>query len=155
MEEFIYLPLYSRQGGIHVQERSGLNQWNANGRSRNSYEVYIPIPREVHNRYPGFFPDRDHPFRLQLPDGSIISAKICQEGEKALMSNPNSDLGRWIIPQIESGSYELIDNQNTLITYQMLESAGIDSVRITKECDNLYTIDIAPLHSYEIQMGRG
>lgn len=154
MKEFIYLPLYSRKGGIHVQERSGLNQWNANGRPRNSYEVYIPIPMEVHRTYPGFFPDREHPFILELPNGRIINAKICQSGEKALMSNPNSDLGIWIISEIESRVEELRENQHTLITYEMLELAELDSVIVTKESNNRYTIDTAPLYSYEIQMGR-
>lgn len=154
MEEIIYLPLYSRQGGIHVQTRSGLNQWNANGRARDCYEVYIPVPMEVHRRYPGFFPDRENTFTLVLPEGNELSTKICQDNSKALMSNPNSDLGRWIIGELEERVVELRENPHSLITYDMLEVAEVDSVIIIRENNYRYRIDVAPLGSYERQMGR-
>ena len=154
MKNIIYLPLYSRKGGIHVQEKSGLNQWNANGRARDCYEVYIPVPKEVHRLYPGFFPDREHSFTLVLPNGEELSAKICQANDKALMSNPNADLGRWIIGELEERVNELIENPHTLITYEILQAAQVDSVRVIRESDYRYTIDVAPLRSYETQMGR-
>jgi hypothetical protein len=92
-ENYVILPLY----GIHkkekfIFERSGLNQWNANGRKRDFGEIYIPIPAELHRKYPNFFPEKDHDFNLQIPTGEIFSASLCQQGRKALMTNPNKAL---------------------------------------------------------------
>jgi len=88
VRQFIMLPLFSVKKGIrYVPERSGLNQWNARGRRRSSDEVYIPIPAETHKKFPGFFPPRDKPFVLRLPDGGELSAKICQDNEKALIKS--------------------------------------------------------------------
>ncbi|HHU19176.1 MAG TPA: restriction endonuclease, partial [Bacilli bacterium] len=42
-DDFIILPLYS-PSTKNVEQKSGLNQWNAGGRARNINEVYIPIP---------------------------------------------------------------------------------------------------------------
>ena len=150
----IYLPLYSSKGGIHVQERSGLNQWRANGRDRDCYEVYIPIPKEVNNKFPNFFPGRETTFNLILPNMEILIAKICQDGNKALMSNPNSSLGRWIIGEIEKNNESLLQNGRELITYEMLENSGFDSVLVTKIDDYTYIIETAPIGSYERQMRR-
>ncbi|MFN3466806.1 MAG: restriction endonuclease, partial [Candidatus Brocadiales bacterium] len=61
-KEYVILPLYSTETG-EVPERSGLNQWNAGGRERDYDEVYIPIPRIVHERRPNFFPPRDRKFK--------------------------------------------------------------------------------------------
>lgn len=122
--DYIILPLYSRRGYIHVPERSGLNQWNAKGRPRDINEVYIPIPKAIHNLYPDFFPDRDHPFELILPDGKSLSAKVCQEGSKALMSNPNSALGEWLLRKV------LRKSIGQIVTMDDLNTFGIDSVKI-------------------------
>ncbi len=46
----VYLPLYG--AGKIVSEKSGLNQWNAAGRARDSNEIYIPIPASVHKQTP-------------------------------------------------------------------------------------------------------
>ncbi len=124
--DYVILPLYSKRGGIiSVPERSGLNQWNANGRKRDENEVYIPIPKSIHNNYPHFFPQRDCPFELQLPDGNILSAKVCQDGGKALMSNPNSALGQWMLRKV------LRKQVGQLLTMEDLNLFGIDSVKIT------------------------
>lgn len=55
-QDFVMLPLYSytKAKGKYVAEKSGLNQFNAGGRRRNPLEVYIPIPKDVHNHYPNF-----------------------------------------------------------------------------------------------------
>ena len=84
---FVVLPLYSPQQNA-VPEKSGLNQWNAGGRKRSYDEVYISIPASIHQNYPNFFPSRDTPFTLITPDGKELSAKVCQDGGKALMTNP-------------------------------------------------------------------
>ena len=123
--DYVVLPLYSNRGGIpNIPPRSGLNQWNANGRPRNFDEIYIPIPKLVHNLYPQFFPNRDQIFTLLLPSGAYISAKICQDGGKALMSNPNSALGEWLLRKVLRKPYGEIVTIDDLYTY------GIDSVKI-------------------------
>lgn len=123
--DYVILPLYSRRGVPHVPERSGLNQWNAKGRPRDVNEVYIPVPRSIHANYPDFFPGRDQPFDLILPNGDVLSAKICQDGGKALMSNPNSALGEWILRKV------LRKAEGELLTIDDLDKYGIDSVKIT------------------------
>ncbi|MGL4983034.1 MAG: hypothetical protein ACRC4W_09345, partial [Treponemataceae bacterium] len=124
-KETIYLPLYSPLSG-EVQEKSGLNQWNARGRLRDPNEVYIVVPKWIHKRYQNFFSDRDQIFTLVLPDKNNLQAKICQDAGKALMSNPNKDLGKWILRKV------LQLKEGELVTYQKLEALGIDSVRIDK-----------------------
>ena len=95
---FVILPLYSTTKGEKiVQKKSGLNQWNARGRKRDINEIYIPISKKIHKRFPGFFLPRNSPFSLILPDGAILKAKICQDGSKALMSKHNADLGKWLL----------------------------------------------------------
>lgn len=99
--DYVILPLYAEKSGEkYVAEKSGLNQWNAGGRKRDDNEVYIPVPKVLRNKYPDFFPGRDMPFELELPDGRVLQAKICQDGGKALMSNPNSDLGEYLLRKV-------------------------------------------------------
>ena len=142
-KQYVFLPLFSDQGGRNVPERSGLNQWNAQGRRRDPNEIYIPIPSWIHKKFPKFFPDRDVSFDLILPDGNILSAKVCQQGNKALMSNPNLALGKWLLRQV----MDLEEGQ--LLTYERLEELGIDSVIIYKGEDGKYTIDFTAIGSYD------
>lgn len=57
-----YLPLYSYKTN-DVKPKSGLNQWNAKSKNKNSgmlrpeKEIYIPIPIEFHKKNPNFFKD--------------------------------------------------------------------------------------------------
>ncbi len=125
--DYIVLPLYSyRNKRKEVPLKSGLNQWNAGGRKRHCDEVYIPIPKLIRNKYPNFFPDRDTPFTLKLPNGTELSAKVCQDGGKALMSNPNQALGKWLLRDI------LQLKEGELVTSATLDKYGMDSVLVTK-----------------------
>ncbi|WP_028830170.1 phospholipase D-like domain-containing protein [Proteocatella sphenisci] len=144
-ENQICLRLYSLKsdGSKRIHEKSGLNQWNAEGRTRDINEIYIPYPVEDRKRNKNFFPGRDVVFNLQLPDGTNIQAKVCQDQGKAIMSNPNKVLGEWLLRKV----FEL--KENTLITYEMLETFGIDSVIFTKESDLNYSIDFAEIGTYE------
>jgi NgoFVII restriction endonuclease len=140
----IILPLYSsKSSGPYVPERSGLNQWNAQGRVRADNEVYIPVPAWIHKTFPDFFPNRDEPFDLQLPSGKYLNVKICQDGGKALMSNPNADLGEWLLRNV------LALKPGELLTYQMLQAIGIDSVAISKTVNGNFEIDFKNLGTYE------
>jgi hypothetical protein len=149
--EYIYLPLYSMRTK-EVHPSSGLNQWNASGRKRDPDELYIPVPIWIHKKYKGFFPfdlsgevngDFGEPFDLLLPDGSRLDAKICQANGKALMSNPNKVLGKWLLRDV----FQL--PQHKLLTYKQLVDFGIDSVKITKLSRSLFKINFAPLGSFE------
>lgn len=134
--ETIVMPLYSVKDGIKfVPQRSGLNQWNAGGRARNVNEVYIPFPAKLRKKYAGFFPDKDTCFDVTLPSGKIISMKVCQQDGKAIMSNPNKELGEWILREV------LQLEEQELVTYEKLASLGIDSVSFEKDNDGKYSLD--------------
>lgn len=141
---YVILPMY----GIHekqkfVFKKSGLNQWNAGGRKRNMGEVYIPVPIEIHKKYPDFFPSRDEEFSLQIPTGEIFKAKLCQENAKALMTNPNKALSDWLLRKL----FQL--EEGKLATYERLNLLGFDSVIVTKDSDGNFSIDKSALDSYE------
>ena len=140
----VCLPLYSYENEHKiVPQRSGLNQWNAKGRKRNSNEIYIPIPSKIRNHKPNFFPKKSQSFSLKLPNGSIMSAKICQDGDKALMSNPNEALGKWILRDV------LNLQEGTLVSYENLIEIGIDTVQISKFKDGTYEINFKKLGTFE------
>ena len=145
--DYIVLPLYSTKTN-KVEERSGLNQWNANGRIRNEDEVYISIPKWIHRDKQGFFiynteDNKTAPFDVKLPNGKILSMKVAQQGGKALMSNPNAELGHWILRDI----LEL--KQGILVTKEQLDIIGIDSVKLSKLKDGTYSLDFLKSGSYE------
>lgn len=182
----ICLRLYSTKldGEKFVAEKSGLNQWNGVRTSnrkkkdgtvvhvesqRDPNELYIPYPAEDRKRNPDFFPPRDTVFNLRLPDGTNISAKVCQEAYKkmpdakyaeltseekliedrrrnegkSIMSNPNKILGEWLLRNV----FEL--PEGTVVTYEMLQRFGVDSVVFTKHGDLDYSVDFSELGTYE------
>jgi hypothetical protein len=142
--QFVILPLYSVvKDKKVVPKRSGLNQWNASGRKRGKDELYIPIPAWVHSKFPNFFPDRETKFKLKLPNGNIISAKVCQDNDKALMSDPNEALGKWVLRDI------LQLRTDKLVTYKMLQEIGIDSVIVKKTGVEEYSIDFREEGEFE------
>jgi len=151
-DPFVVLPLYSTRGETKaVPEKSGINQWMAGGRERKFGEAYIPIPAKIHTMYPDFFPERDVVFKTDLPDGKSIQTKVCQDGRKALMSNPNNALCDWL--------YRLIDGDPSVAekrfssarpyTYQDLEAVGKDCVKISKVGKLHYKLEMMNLGSFE------
>ena len=182
----VCLRLYSTKsdGTKFVAEKSGLNQWNgvrtANytkkdgtivhlESERDANEFYIPYPSIDRSRYPEFFPPRDTDFNLKLPNGQVISAKVCQEAYKkmpkakyeqlteeerfiedkrrgvgkSIMSNPNNVLGKWLLRDV----FEL--PEGTVVTYEMLQKFGVDSVVFTKHGELDYSVDFAEIGTYE------
>lgn len=137
----VYLPLYGRNQV--VGERSALNQWNAQGRKRDPNEVYINIPIKIHQLKPDFFPPRDASFDLILPGKKVLKSKVCQAGGKALMSYSNKELGKWILRDV------LKMQEGELVTYEKLQSLGIDSIRIDKMFSGVYAINFSYIDSYE------
>ena len=138
----LILPLYSYTKGFYVYEKSGLNQWNAGGRTRNLDEVYIPFPSFIKQDFDDFFPNRNEPFVVKLPNNSEISMKVCQDRGKALMSNPNQALGKWLLRDV------LNIPHGKLVTYEMLQEIGIDSV-IFEKAGNDYRLDFKKLGSFD------
>ena len=126
-----------------VPERSQLNQWNAAGRDRDENEAYIPIPAWIHHKFPDFFPPRDISFNLKLPNGEVMSAKVCQDGGKALMSKHNKDLGKWLLRDVMNLK------EGELLTYDRLKIIGLDSVVIYKESAEDYSINFTKIGSFE------
>ena len=104
--------------------------------------MYIPIPSQINSSFPNFFPSRDISFTLHLPNGSSISAKPCQENRKALMSNPNTDLGKWLLRDV------LQLKEGELVTIDLLNRMGFDSVVVYKDSDTDYRIDVCRTVSY-------
>ena len=141
----ICLRLYSSKsnGTKFIAEKSGLNQWNAAGRPRHPNEIYIPYLAEDRRRTQGFFPGRDEVFKLKLPGGDIIDAKVCQQDCKAIMSNPNKVLGEWLLRNV-FGLPEW-----TLLTYDMLLDLGIDCLIFTKHSELKYSVDFGEVGTYE------
>ena len=153
--DHVVLPLYSTKSSIlkMVPEKSGINQWNAGGRQRTFGEAYIPIPRLVHKLKPDFFPPRDQKFELRLPSGEIVSAKVCQDGSKALMSDPNTVLCNWLFSTID-GSYSYAESRmprRKPYTYDDLARVGKDSVVVRKldESGAVFELEFAPVGSFE------
>lgn len=146
-DEYILLPLYSARS-MKVEAQSGLNQWNAKGRKRDPNEVYIPIPAWIHKVFRGFFNYstenfKTEAFQVLLPNGKVLSMKVAQSGGKALMSNPNSALGEWLLRDI------LQIQEGKVVTKEMLDILGIDSVKLTKLENNSYRLDFLKVGSYE------
>jgi hypothetical protein len=142
-ENYVILPLYGiRKKEKFIFERSGLNQWNANGRKRDFGEIYIPIPIELHKKYPNFFPNRDQDFNLQIPSGEVFSAKVCQENSKALMTNPNKALSDWLLRKV------LQLKEGELATMEKLDGLGFDSVIILKDKNGNFKIDIMKTNAF-------
>jgi hypothetical protein len=152
-DDFVVLPLYS-SGQKTVPLASGINQWNAKGRVRKFSEAYIPVPRDVHLARPNFFPARDVTFKLKLPNGAVVLSSICQDGNKALMSNPNTELCRWLFSTIDGSFAEAerrIGTESNPYTYSDLLAIGKDSVRVRKVLGQAwdYEMESAPIGSYE------
>lgn len=153
-EDFVVLPLYGfKNKQRFIFEKSGINSWNAKDdkRPRKFGEAYIRVTEDVKKLKPGFFPSRDYKFQLKLPNGKVVSAKICQDGDKALMSDPNIDLCTWL--------YELIDidikvshkryAEKKPYRYSDLELIGKDSVKVIKKDNDLFEMAMMPIGSYE------
>ena len=59
------------------------------------------------------------------------------------MSNPNKVLGKWLLRDV----FEV--EEGTVITYEMLEMFGVDSVIFTRNDELDYSIDFAEIGTYE------
>jgi len=146
-ENYVILPLYGiKNKAKFVFDKSGLNQWNGKSRptqeKRGFGEFYIPIPKELHKKYPAFFPERDEKFNLLIPTGEIFNAKVCQQDSKALMTNPNKALSDWLLRKV------LQLKEGELATIEKLDKLGFDSVILIKNESGDFKIDIMKTNAY-------
>lgn len=155
-QDYVILPLYSNRSGVkEVPAKSGLNQWNAGGRQRKFGEAYIPVPRDIHKYCPNFFPVGKN-FQLLLPNTQLPAiASLCQSGSKALMTNPNDELCKWIFkvidPKFSTSMYSKPPSRDPY-TYADLETAGYDSVKVSKPKDQKsqsFEIQFEAIGAYE------
>ncbi|MDL2283445.1 NgoFVII family restriction endonuclease [Odoribacter sp. OttesenSCG-928-G04] len=180
----VYLPLYS-YNSKEVEEKSGLNAWNASPKNKGGStprplnEVYIPIPREFHKKYPDFFVknifefeqirenykgDKENKpevrFYLQLPNGKRIPSLVTQSNMKGLQSGSNTeyDENGKRYGQSALGQWLLVDvlglKERKLVTREWLQMKGTDSVRLWRNKDDYSTIniDFAPIGAFEAFM---
>ena len=154
--DYLVLPLYSPRDHV-VHPKSGINQWNAGGRTRTFGEAYVLIPAELRDKHPSFFPPQDEHFDLILPSGNAVRrAKVCQQGGKALMTESNIELGRWLISVIDPTT-RLTDfggpvGRRRPYAYADLAAIGSDSLMIRREGTGKlakYLAKFASLGSYE------
>jgi hypothetical protein len=158
--DYVVLPLYALKDR-RVPEKSGVNQWNASGRKRKFGEAYVSIPSEIHRKHPRFFPPKDQHFDLLLPNGLTAQrAKVCQSGGKALMTQRNVELGRWILgvvdPSLTPLDFEMPPKGKKPYAYSDLLSIGADSVKIRKKIIDekvQYSIEFARVGAYEEFIG--
>ena len=152
-EDFVILPLYGQKKYKYVEEKSGINAWNAGGRPRKFGESYIPIPSIVHKIKPDFFPPKDQKFRTKLPNNIIIDTKISQSGNKAFQSDPLTDLCSWLYKTIDLdiNKSNLRFQRKDIYTYKDLVNVGKDSVKIIKVKNQEYHYEMhtMPLDSFE------
>lgn len=81
---------------------------------------------------------------MEVPTKEILSAKVCQENSKALMTDPNKALSDWLLRKV------LKLKEGELATVEKLNELGFDSVIITKIDEENFKIDIMKTDSYEI-----
>ena len=160
---------------------NGAPKVKGSNKPRPPLEAYIPIPKAFHYKYPDFFTknilkviedrklyryDKDNRpevrFRLELPNGKSIPALITGDNLKNFQSGSKTekDENNRIFGQSALGNWLFIDvlrikpEQKRIITREMLQKNGSDSVRVWKK-KNDYTnfyIDLAPVGSFEAFM---
>ena len=179
-----YLPLYSFETK-EVEEKSGLNAWNGapkvkgSDRPRPLNEVYIPIPKDFHYKFPDFFTkdilkiieereiyknDKEKRpevrFYIQLPNGKSIPGLITGDNMKNFQSGSSTELDEngKRFGQSALGQWLLVDvlglKERKKVTREWLQKKGTDSVRLWRDKDDysVINIDFAPIGSFEAFM---
>lgn len=159
--EEIYLPLYQdKKDGMYVSEVSGINVRHSKSKTKNSnkkrpeYEIEVRISTWIHHIFPKFFGidafDKNqikdkylNDFNLILPDGRVLEGRIKQENGKSLQTNPQKALGVWILKDVLG-----LENRE-VVTLELLNKLGIDSLKITKIDNKNFKITVAETGAYE------
>lgn len=161
IHEEIYLPLYQdKKEGRIVSNCSGVNIRNGKPKSKGSntprpeYEIEVRISTWIHNVFPNFFGinafdenqvknEKLNDFDLILPDGRALKGRIKQQNGKSLQTSPQGALGKWILKDV------LGLKGREMVTWELLDKLGIDSLRITKIDDKHFKITVAETCAYE------
>ena len=159
--EVIYLPLYQdKKEGRIVSNCSGINIRHAKSKNKGSnyprpeYEIEIRISKWIHLAYPNFFgfdaldedkikDAKNNDFDLILPDGRTLRGRIKQQSGKSLQTNPQGALGEWVLKDV------LGLKNREIVTWELLEKLGIDSLKVTKIDNKHFYITVAEVGAYE------
>lgn len=120
---------------------------------RPAYEVYLPVPRELHKKVNGWFgtdtlsgDGTSVQFTLHFPDGQEIPGRLTQQGYKSFQTNPQQALGEWLIKNV------LNVEKGTVLTKALLDERGVDCVRLwhddPEDTENIW-IDFATSGTFE------
>lgn len=142
--ERLVLPLYGHKNGEPIVfSKSGMNRWNADDtkRKRRYGEAEIMIYKELKSKALEILPERKTPFTVHLPNGETMLLSVSQQGSKAIMSNPETALGTWLLGKIGM-------QRNEVLTYQKLQELGFDSVELTFDGKKWY-LDLCEPGTYE------
>jgi hypothetical protein len=159
--EEIYLPLYQdKSEGRIVSDCSGINIRHSKSKNKGSnkprpeYEIEIRVSTWIHHIFPKFFginafndseiKDSElNDFDLILPDGRVLRGRIKQQNGKSLQTNPQGALGEWIFRDV------LGFKNREVVTMELLDKLGIDSLKITKLDNKKFKITVAEVGAYE------
>lgn len=159
--DVIYLPLYQdKKEGMVVSDCSGVNIRNGKSKNKGSntprplYEIEVRISKWIHKVFPYFFDlnalnlvdiknEELNDFDLILPDGRVLRGRVKQANGKSLQTNPQGDLGKWILKDVLG-----LENRE-IVTMELLERLGIDSLKITKLGRKRFKITVGETGSYE------
>lgn len=124
---------------LSVHPRSGLNWCFGEGRPRDWYEVYVPVPSHIQKS--GFFPPPGTVFNVVTDDGLQFQCKAAGTGGKNLESHPRlTILGRWIKGRLmaDAGLQE-----NEPVTEEHLQKYGRNFVTVIRLSDQDYYLDFS------------
>ena len=157
----VYLPLYQdKKEGRIVSPCSGINIRHSKSKSKGSniprpeYEIEVRVSKWIHYIFPEFFginalkedeiKDKElNDFDLILPDGRVLRGRIKQVGGKSLQTNPQGALGEWILKDV------LGLRNREVVTWDLLNTLGIDSLKVTKIDNKHFKITVAETGAYE------
>ncbi|MEG1482524.1 NgoFVII family restriction endonuclease [Clostridium sp.] len=159
--EEIYLPLYQdKKEGKIVSSCSGINIRHAKSKIKGSniprpeYEIEVRISVWIHHVFSNFFGinalnneevknKKINDFNLILPDGRKLKGRVKQSNGKSLQTSPQSDLGKWILKDVLGLS------NREIVTWDLLNDLGIDSLKVIKLNDKEFKITVAETGAYE------
>lgn len=181
----VYLPLYSYRTK-KVEEKSGLNAWNAAPKNKDKptprplNEIYIPIPKKFHDKFPRFFTKdidildlweerksiekgKEKPevrFNIELPNGESIPGLITGDYMKNFQSGSLTEYDEkgQLYGQSALGQWLLVEvlglKDRTVVTLDWLHKKETDSIRLWRNINEYDTIniDFAPVGAFEAFM---
>lgn len=118
-----------------IQKSAGLNWGQRSGREKN--QAYIPVPKQIHEANPGFFPESKVEFTLITDDGESFVCVMAQDNNKAIETcHDNSILGKYFRRRL---GLPLGD----FITIEDLDNYGRNFVTIYKIDGETYFMDFS------------